>query len=443
MSRTSITAAALAIAALTGGLLSASAHAEGISLDSVSISDSAIPGIHSFVRSHPQSFGGSYQDEKTHTVHVLTVPGADAARDWEALAANTRARTLATGDPTWKVVTDSAHYPLNTLNGVRDKITTASSSFAVEAGRNLTAWYSDPLTDSVHVGVTKVTPALKRAAEAEFGDKVTLFREPRHHSMDKITRVDQRPSLQHATAGEKNSKVARSAATAPTRLLDSTPYAGGDRIVSQQVIDGANYVVQCTTNFHLIMDSGSSTMGTAGHCGATGISWLQGYLDSASNTVHYTGTMGKAYTRLWGSGKSDAELLNSTGNPNGFWTQVYIDSTTLNNVGGVDAVSVGERSCSDGSFTGQNCSGSISAVDVCENIDDDGSIVKVCHLNISRSGTRLVQAGDSGGPVYKADGLTVHPQGIISAGTSNGLEMDFADMGWVDVTLGGYPETTT
>ncbi|WP_177235228.1 S1 family peptidase [Streptomyces sp. MUSC 14] len=360
-----------------------------------------------------------------------------------AARAQISAAPAASRDHAWKVVTETARYNLKTINSVRDQLTAASSDFAARAGNNLTVWYSDPLTDSVRVGVSKVTPELRRAAEAEFGDKVTLFQEARHHSMDKLTRINRAPSFQRVATGSKNGQAAaRSTAATATRLLDSAPYAGGDRIVSQQVINGGNYIVQCTVNFDFTMNSGSPSMGTAGHCGATGISWQQGYYDGSAKTIHYTGTMGKTYTRQWGNNRTDAELLNDTGNSHGFWTQVYIDNTTLSDVGSVDPASVGERSCSDGSFTGQNCSGTISAADVCENINDDGTIFKVCNLDIAKSGTRLVQSGDSGGPVYLANGHTVHPQGVISAGSTNGLELDFSDMGFVDITMGGYPEPT-
>ena len=340
------------------------------------------------------------------------------------------------------MVTETAQYDLETLNRVRDQLTAASSGFAAQAGKNLTVWYSDPLTDRVRVGVTKVTPSLKKSAETEFGDKVTLFQEPRHYSMDRLTKVNRTPSFQRVATGLKGGKAARSATATATRLLDSAPYAGGDRIVSQQVINGTNYIVQCTVNFDFAMDSGTPSMGTAGHCGGTGVSWLQGYLDDSSKTVKYTGTMGAVYTRQWGNNRTDAELLNDAGNTHGFWTQVYIDNTTLNDVGSVVPVAVGDRSCSDGSFTGQNCSGVVSAAEVCENINDDGTIVKVCNLDIAKSGTRLVQSGDSGGPVYHENGTTLHPQGIISAGSSNGLELDFADIGSVDIVMNGYPEST-
>ncbi|MDJ0346460.1 hypothetical protein QMK19_33425 [Streptomyces sp. H10-C2] len=50
--------------------------------------------------------------------------------------------------------------------------------------------------------------------------------------------------------------------------------------------------------------------------------------------------------------------------------------------------------------------------------------------------------GPRGGLVYTL--LSPHhPQGIISAGSADGLTLDFSDIGAADISLGGYPEPTT
>ncbi|MEV8068747.1 hypothetical protein AB0P32_21870 [Streptomyces sp. NPDC085995] len=173
------------------------------------------------------------------------------------------------------------------------------------------------------------------------------------------------------------------------------------------------------------------------------MSWRQGYYDDSTQTIHYTGTMGSAYARIWGNGKSDAELLDDTGNAYGFWPQVYTTSTALEDVGSVSPVSVGQKICADGSFTLQSCYGMVRATNVCENVNDDGTIVKVCNLDVADGvGGTLVQPGDSGGPVYTS-GNPHHPLGIISAGSADGLTLDFADMGSVDITLNAYPESSS
>jgi len=439
-----------AIAPIAGSFLGAStAHAAAVNqLDGLSVAKNSVSTVHAFVRSHPAYFGGSYEDDATRTVYVLTTAGNAVEQQEGELAKIAGAKPSAAADPgseRWTVVTKPAKYTMASLNAVKDRITSSTSSFAEQAGNHLTTWYADPVSDTVHVGVTKVTPALRAAAKAEFGDEVTLVQEARHQSMDKLTPVSSTPRIVTETAGAKKSgqTTFSPSATTATRLLDSTPYAGGDRIVSIQTINGAQYVIQCTVNYDFTMDDGTAAMGTAGHCGATGVSWYQGYYDDSTKVIEQTGTMGSAYARIWGDNKTDAELLNDEGNPYGFWTQVYVDNTTLNNVGSVEPVSVGEEACSDGSFTGQNCAGDVTAVDVCENINDDGTIVKVCNLDTAVASTRLVQSGDSGGPVYLRSGSTLHPEGLISAGSTDGHNLDFSDIGFVDVQLGGYPETTT
>jgi hypothetical protein len=439
----------VALASMAGGAITASAHADDSGpLNNLVTENSSVAEMASFVRDHPKSFGGLYEDDATHTVHILTVAGGEAQQDQSTLASSLKSRmnvaASATSGQGWVVVTEPARYSLATLDGIRDQVTSRASSFADTAGNALSAWYADPRTDTVRMGLTKVTPALRNAAKKEFGDKVSVYTQPRQRSMDKLTPLAKPLTTRQLAASARGGAQAQSAAAAaPTRLLDSVPYAGGDRIVSMQTIGGKPFIVQCTTNFDYAMNNGTSMMGTAGHCGPTGLSWDQGNLDEATNTVNFTGTMGTAATRIFGNNKLDAELLNDSGNPAGFFTQVYIDNTTLNNVGSVAPVSVGAQACSDGSFTGQNCSGKVTAVDVCESINDDGTLVNICNLDIATASTRLVQSGDSGGPVYEENGSTLHPEGIISAGSSNGLTLDFTDIGFADIGLGGAPETTS
>ncbi|WP_212913255.1 hypothetical protein [Streptomyces sp. TS71-3] len=401
----------------------------------------------SYIQDHPAEFGGSYLDEQTHTLHVLTVGGATSLKAQKSLSdlairsTATTARSESAG-PEWTLSTQAARYSMATLQETRDRV---SEAFAREAGNNLTIWYADPRTDTVHIGLNKVKPRLVKLASEDFGDRVTVAQEEQHKTMDKRTKVDGPVSYSHRTPELRDTGVTKSgtAASTPTRLLDSVPYAGGDRIVSTQTIDGVQYIVECTVNFDFVTSSGSPAMGTAGHCGPTGLSWRQGYYDESAQTIHYTGTMGSAYTRIWGNGKSDAELLNDTGNPDGFWPQVYTTSTALENVGSVSPVSVGQKICADGSFTLQSCYGMVTATNVCENVNDDGTIVKVCNLDVAEGvGGTLVQSGDSGGPVYTS-GTPHHPLGIISAGTADGLTLDFADMGSVDISLNAYPESSS
>lgn len=96
-------------------------------------------------------------------------------------------------------------------------------------------------------------------------------------------------------------------AAAPTRLLDAPPYYGGTRIFRTCVQDGQTWVVQCSTAFAVASGS-NRQMVTAGHCGASGLVWTQGYLDSAG-ALYYTGTMGTAGHVEWGNNRMDRNRM--------------------------------------------------------------------------------------------------------------------------------------
>jgi hypothetical protein len=96
-----------------------------------------------------------------------------------------------------------------------------------------------------------------------------------------------------------------------------------------------------------------------------------------------------------------------------------------------------EPICTNGSFTGESCNGTVSATGGCVELHDPlhGTTTDVCNQDFATSpGPRLVQSGDSGGPVLGYDGgsdqtgITV---GIISgqADTSSGpgTEVNFTD----------------
>jgi hypothetical protein len=77
-------------------------------------------------------------------------------------------------------------------------------------------------------------------------------------------------------------------------------------------------------------------------------------------------------------------------------------TTSVAAVGTVFPHAIGAPFCADGALTGENCKGVVDGSNVCANINDNGTIVTVCNLTSGHSsdGSRLVQHGDSGGPVY-------------------------------------------
>jgi hypothetical protein len=132
---------------------------------------------------------------------------------------------------------------------------------------------------------------------------------------------------------------AAAAATTPTRLLDSVPYAGGDRITSLQTISGKQYAVQCTVSVEVLPSSGGDATLSAGHCGPTGTLWYQGYY--ANNTVYNTGIMGTTATTQWGNGRIDGELIE--GSQYGYYPAIYTTSTELESVNGIAVTGTGSE----------------------------------------------------------------------------------------------------
>ncbi|MER7001633.1 hypothetical protein ABT297_01070 [Dactylosporangium sp. NPDC000555] len=85
------------------------------------------------------------------------------------------------------------------------------------------------------------------------------------------------------------------------------------------------------------------------------------------------------------------------------------------------------------------------------NLNDNGTTVRVCNQPIAESinGSRLVQHGDSGGPVWTSlglpDGNTASAVGIISGGNAddgqNGAFVNFTQMPDMLSKFGAYIQT--
>ncbi|WP_143167959.1 chymotrypsin family serine protease [Jatrophihabitans endophyticus] len=219
--------------------------------------------------------------------------------------------------------------------------------------------------------------------------------------------------------------ASRAVATA-NKLSDIKPYWGGDRILSTQ----GDYIVQCTANFKAVETTGSKSAAaiTAGHCGPTGTKWQQAYL--SGNTIYSTGDYGTDAKRHF-STAGDQELLTGSSWDYSAWT-TYNPGGNSGNVIEYYARSVakGAHICSDGSYTNYTCGGTVTAVKACANIDEDGTLHNVCGLDTATATHRLVQSGDSGGPVWdqaSPAGYAINA-GIISAGSDDGKTLLFEDI---------------
>jgi hypothetical protein len=187
--------------------------------------------------------------------------------------------------------------------------------------------------------------------------------------------------------------------------------------------------VQCTAG--LIWNNGGPTpfMASAGHCGLQDFSWQQGYFDAGLNTIFETGPMGTTFDNPFGEGQVDGMLLDNDGDYLTALWQNLSGSYTATGVTSLHDAVTGERICTDGSFTGTKCSGVVTIPDTCDSIDYDNpdtgieTTIDLCHLATATSTEQIVQAGDSGGPVFFGNpslGKGVAATGIISAGNIQG-----------------------
>jgi hypothetical protein len=388
-----------------------------------------IASLNKIVNRDPQRYAGVVVDEAAHTVRVYVRAGEQttATADLAGLRA-----PAATGErlAVQLVPVRRSQAELDTVF----RQVTSRQPFAASIQDRLTQWYVDPRTNRVVVGLTSVTDEARAAAAAAFGDAVAVVAADRHDTMSRRITV---PSgdLKVVTAAPR---AARAVPT-PTRLLDSTPYYGGDRIIRWTPNpDGTTSIMQCTAAF--TVGSGTALyMSTAGHCGPTGTVWQQGYYESGAQIIHTTGTMGTETSVQWGNNRMDAAIMNGGSYWNGAVYGGMVNGTAWA-VGGQLAVAVGNSVCSDGSVTKENCSATISAINACLNLNDNGTIVQVCNQALADSTSgRIVQHGDSGGPVLRHTTTfeEVVGVGLISGGnTDNGLHMNFTQIQNFSSTFG-------
>jgi hypothetical protein len=357
-------------------------------------------------------------------VYVSVRPGASSA-----VVTGLRGAAHATpaGSATqagWKLHAVPARNSLADLHQVMDRVPATLPGAVV--------WYVDPRQDRVVVGLPTVTAADRRAATAAFGDRVQVITHEQPRSMVGSAVPGSPPKVVRIGAGSG----IQPQASDPDRLTDSLPYAGGDRIIWWD----SKSVRWCTGGFAWAESSGQEAMSTAGHCGALGETWYQGYYQASNNTIYYTGIMGKPNLRSWGDGPPDAELMTGGASPF-YYPWVYTVGPILHQVVDYHIPVTGQGICADGSMTEENCAGVVQSADVCTTIiDDDKQPHRVCHQTYATAGSRLDQPGDSGGPVYDfADQSagTLRAMGTISAGNSAGTDLYFTNIFGYQTTVGG------
>jgi hypothetical protein len=395
-------AAATAVALVAGAALAATPAAQAAAVEPATVAVSQIQNLNTTVRADPGSYAGLWIDDKTNTVYVSTTKASVST----ATVAAMEPRAL-TSAPAMKLAVVHAKYDFAQLQGFAAKVhnnkrlqNAAKASHAL-----LSEWYPDPLTDKLVIGFTKVTAAERAAVSAQFGVTARVITAPVFTS-----------------AVGKPGQAATSPATIHpnSRTADTYPWYGGDRI------DGPDGF--CTSGF----DWDGNSMTTAGHCGN-------------ATFTNNGAEVGKTYTIQWGNGRIDLQrLTGSTYLP-------YIWAGSGGNVpepvSGSGGVAIGGKYCTGGSVTLQNCSAVVTAIDICATIGTTNQpLTDVCYLDqaSSSNSTKIVQPGDSGGPVYTYNSASApYATGSVVAAGNGGLSGLWSDMYEAKVIFGGGPEIGT
>jgi hypothetical protein len=390
-----------------------------------------------FVSTHPAQYSGIYLDLATHH-YVVAVPDGQSAPSALSKAVSGLPQQSVTAHASASqvaVTTVQETRSLAQLRKIESQVAQAHGTFGALAKTLIAQWGLNEQTNTVEVGVTRLDPALLAAAKQTYGDSVHVSQVQRAHF------ADSELPLAHSSA----SRPGGAAADPASRLLDGQPYSAGDRI---GYIHG-NIVTQCTSGWIAGVRGGSQTghdyMFTAGHCFPQGTVVQQGSCTMVDGgcSWQYTGTVGTVNDVQYGDGRMDWLSIDPAGSGS-LQQMLYlggVDSTS--GVAEYDLVSsaLNEPVCTDGSFTGESCNGTVDATEGCiELSDDSGNQINVCNQDFATSpGPRLVQHGDSGGPVLGDDGgsdATGIAVGVISGGNVGtdadpgpGTELNFTDGG--------------
>jgi hypothetical protein len=146
--------------------------------------------------------------------------------------------------------------------------------------------------------------------------------------------------------------------------------------------------------------------------------------------VRHTGRMGTVLSSSFENRQVDGLVMNG-----GSWLPyVWTAGTGGDGIAHVLAARtpvLRDAVCSNGSFTGQNCAGQVRAVNSCVQVREDAdTVIRACGMAsaASTNGTRMVQAGDSGGPVYRRVTGGVEAEGVISAMSDDHMTVFFAEI---------------
>lgn len=386
-----------------------------------------------FVRAHPTQYSGIYLDPAANR-YVIGVP---AGQDASAALNKVTSNVGSTGKSSQSVTLTSVYQKrsLAELTEIENQVAANTGEFGKAAGDEVSQWGLDEEHNTVQVGVLHLNDDLVASARRTYGDSVELRKVDRHYIAVRDVPL--------ASVG-KEAPSDRSYGIL-SRQLDMQPYWAGNEI--GWVHD--NRIGLCTSGWISGVTRGQRTslefMYSAGHCFPQGAIIQQGHCEMVNGGCRWTttGDVGVVNAVEWGDNRMDWESISPL-TPNTIEQNVYVGGPT-SSTGiaeyNMNGVALHQRVCSEGAFTGQNCTGEITAINGCIRLSDDaGRITLVCQQDFASStnGTRMVQHGDSGGPVLgfeasSGDG-NGFGHGVISGGNVGtptnpgpGTQFNFSD----------------
>jgi streptogrisin C len=329
-------------------------------------------------RAGREAFGADYAGTwraDDGSVHVAVAGGA-------ASAAPTSLRADVS-DPTAETATEATvevvEHPLAEIESFRARFDEAGEAIITDGGVRLASWWVDPAANAVRVEVIGTEADLPAAAEI-------------------IARyVGEGPLQLEAVTG---------GAVPTSRTNDSDPHNGGTKIY--------NPFGTCTSGLYWFKAPSTLQMATAGHCVLAYSFWI--------TTADWYGVTGGSWNGMDDSGSDhvDAAMITllSTGQP-----YFYVGGPSSSSLVYVSHSYAGSHSGltglrTSGAITGETQSGTGTVRSVNSTVafyDGNGNYTDT-RYGLNRADC-WVQAGDSGGPVYRIlTGGYIAAMGVIVAG---------------------------
>lgn len=415
-----------------------------VSAQNPAVLPSGLDTLQEYVARRAAAFTGIWINQQLRVIHIGIAPGVprSVVTSVSAIARNL-ALLQGNRSTAWTIQFSRAQYSEADLQRTMGLIDSPrSGSWFKLSEALLTSWYISFSSDRVVVGLTRLTPQLQKAARASFGRIVDLVAMSRPSMLVYHRSLTKKPTVVFVRPGHRQPGSISSRCSC-SRLLDNTPYWGGDRLIWSN----GKVIVQCTQAFPWTPKGRQPTFDksvTAGHCGPTRRVWQQGYYNQSKKKVFVTGKAGKDTLTSFGNNKIDGEVLSDAD-----MTIIVYDTPKVAGPGativGYKAPIQGQKVCADGSFTYQRCGAVVRSTHVCVKANDNGTVVRTCGLVYSTARKRLAQPGDSGGPVYSFKRTKPIPEviiaGIIDIGNGPGTKLWFVNVSFLDRALKGHPTT--